>query len=126
MSYIRHKSDESIEDYLENILMIYQRKGRVRSIDIVNDMGFTKASVSIAMKGLREKGYITMDEVGYITLTDEGLALAEKILERHNLLTKWLIDLGVSEEVARIDACRIEHDVSEETFNVLKNSCLNK
>ena len=126
MSYIKHKSDESIEDYLENILMIHQRKGRARSIDIVNEMGFTKASVSIAMKGLREKGYITMDEVGYITFTEEGLALAEKVLERHNLITDWLMKLGVSEEVARIDACRIEHDISEETFSALKNSCLNK
>lgn len=124
MSYIKHKSEESMEDYLETILLLKQQKGKVRSIDIVSELGYTKASVSVAMKGLREKELITMDEVGYITLTDKGLDLAQKVLERHTLLSEWLIRLGVSEEVAKEDACRIEHDISEETFNILKKHCL--
>ncbi len=124
MSYIRHKSDESMEDYLETILLLQKEKGYARSIEIAAELNYTKPSVSVAMKGLREKGLITMAETGYITLTDEGLARAETVLERHNLLSDWLIRLGVSEDVAREDACRIEHDISEETFNVLKNTCL--
>jgi len=126
MSYIKHKSDESMEDYLETILLLYQKNGRVRSIDIANELSFTKPSVSIAMKSLREKNLIVMAETGYITLTDEGRLKAEKVLERHNLLSAWLIRLGVSEDVAREDACRIEHDISEETFDILKKHCLNK
>lgn len=124
MGYIKHKSEESMEDYLETILILKKQNGKVRSIDIVGELGFTKASVSVAMKGLREKNLITMDEVGYITLTKAGLKIAEKILERHTLLSDWLIRLGVSEDVAREDACRIEHDISEETFNLLKKHCL--
>ena len=123
MSYIKHKSEESMEDYLETILLLHNKNNKVRSIDIVNELGYTKASVSVAMKGLREKSLITMDEVGYISLTKEGMAIAEKILERHTLLSNWLIKLGVSEAVAKEDACRIEHDISEETFNVLKKHC---
>lgn len=126
MSYIKHKSEESMEDYLETILILTQRNGKVRSIDIVSELGYTKASVSVAMKGLREKKYITMDEVGYISLTDEGRELAKKILERHTLLSNWLICLGVSEEVAKEDACRIEHDISDETFELLKKHYLEK
>jgi len=124
MGYIQHKAEESMEDYLETILILKNAKGKVRSIDIVGELGYTKASVSVAMKGLREKNLITMDEVGYITLTEDGIKIAEKILERHTLLSDWLIRLGVSEEVAREDACRIEHDISEETFNMLKKHCL--
>jgi len=124
MGYIQHKAEESMEDYLETILILKNKKGNVRSIDIVGELGYTKASVSVAMKGLREKNLITMDEVGYITLTKDGIKIAEKILERHTLLSDWLIRLGVSEEVAREDACRIEHDISEETFNILKKHCL--
>ncbi len=124
MGYIQHKSEESMEDYLETILILKNKKGKVRSIDIVGELGYTKASVSVAMKGLREKNLITMDEVGYITLTAEGTKIAEKVLERHTLLADWLIHLGVSEAVAREDACRIEHDISEETFNILKKHCL--
>lgn len=124
MTYIKHKSAESMEDYLETILLLHNKKSTVRSIDIVNELGYTKASVSVAMKGLREKGLITMDEVNYITLTAEGLVIAERILERHTLISDWLIRLGVSEETAREDACRIEHDISEETFEVLKEHCL--
>ena len=124
MGYIKHKSEESMEDYLEAILILSQKKGKVRSIDVAGELEFTKASVSVAMKGLREKNLITMDEVGYIELTDSGLKKAESVLERHNLLTKCLIKLGVSEEVAVKDACKIEHDISEETFEALKNHCL--
>lgn len=126
MSYIKHKSEESMEDYLETILLLHQKNGKVRSIDVVSELGYTKASVSVAMKGLREKSLITMDEVGYITFTEEGLKIAEKVLERHTLLSNWLIRLGVSEEVAKEDACRIEHDISEETFDILKKHCLQK
>lgn len=124
MSYIKHKSEESMEDYLETILMLHKENGKVRSIDVVRELGFSKPSVSVAMKGLREKKLITMDEVGYITLTKEGLKIAEKVLERHTLLSEWLIRLGVSEDVAKEDACRIEHDISEETFEILKKHCL--
>lgn len=126
MGYIKHKAEESMEDYLETILLLQKRNGKVRSIDIATELEFTKASVSVAMKGLREKGLITMAETGYISLTDEGLTKAENVLERHNLLTEWLIKLGVSEEIAVRDACKIEHDISEETFNVLKNHCLKR
>lgn len=126
MTYIKHKSRESMEDYLETILLLRNKNGDVRSIDVVNELGYTKASVSIAMKGLRNKNLITMDEVGYITLTSEGLEIAENTLERHTLLSDWLIHLGVSEETAIEDACRIEHDISEETFAVLKKHCLAK
>ena len=124
MSYIKHKSDESMEDYLETILILQNRKGHVRSIDIAGELDFTKASVSIAMKSLREKGLITMAETGYIELTEKGLEKASKVLERHTLITDWLIRLGVSEAVASEDACRIEHDISEETFDALKKHCL--
>lgn len=124
MGYIKHKSEESMEDYLETILLLQKKNGRVRSIDIAGELEYTKASVSIAMKGLREKGFITMAETGYITLTKEGLDKAEKVLERHTLLSDWLIRLGVSKEVAMMDACKIEHDISEETFELLKKHCL--
>jgi len=124
MGYIKHKSEESMEDYLETILILNRKKGKVRSIDIVGELGYTKASVSVAMKGLREKNLITMDEVGYIELTEAGLKKAEKVLERHNLLAECLIKIGVSEKVAMEDACRIEHDISEETFEALKKHCL--
>ena len=126
MSYIKHKSDESMEDYLETILLLQRNNGHVRSIDIAAELGYSKPSVSVAMKNLREKDFITMAETGYITLTDSGLEKAEKVLERHTLLSDWLIFLGVSEETAKEDACRIEHDISEETFEILKKHCLNK
>lgn len=114
------KRHESSEDYLETILVLKKKLGDVRSIDIVNDMGFSKPSVSIAMKNLREKGMITMETNGHITLTKEGLEIAERVFERHTILTKTLLALGVSEETARKDACRMEHDISDETFNKLK------
>ncbi len=124
MSYIKHKSDESMEDYLETILLLQRKNGHVRSIDIATELEYTKASVSIAMKSLREKKLITMAETGYITLTDDGLKKAESVLERHTLLSNWLISLGVSEQTAIEDACRIEHDISEETFEILKKHAL--
>lgn len=111
---------ESAENYLECILQIKQQKGNVRSIDIVNEMGFKKSSVSVAMKQFRENGYIVMADDGLITLTDKGLEIAENVLERHNLLKKALMSIGVSETVAEEDACKIEHDLSEETFEKLK------
>lgn len=113
-----------MEDYLETILLLQKKNGHVRSIDIANELHFTKASVSIAMKSMREKGLVTMAETGYLTLTDEGQQRAENVLERHTLLSEWLIRLGVSEAVAKEDACRIEHDISEETFQVLKKHCI--
>ena len=126
MGYIKHKSEESMEDYLETILILSKKKGKVRSIDIAGELEYTKASVSVAMKSLREKNFITMDEVGYIELTDSGLKKAENVLERHTLLANCLTKIGVSEKVAMEDACRIEHDISEETFEALKRLCLNK
>ena len=114
------KIQESAENYLETILVLHQRKGMVRSIDIVNELSFTKPSVSVAMKHLREDGYIEMDHSGYITLTEKGDAIARKIYERHELFTQWLISLGVDEKIAAEDACRIEHVVSPESFEAIK------
>ena len=120
MSYIKHRADESLEDYLETILMLHKSRGQVRSIDIANEMNFTKPSVSIAMKNLREKGYITMADNGYITLTESGKERAESVLERHTILADLLISIGVNEETAREDACKVEHDLSEESFEAIK------
>ena len=113
---------ESAENYLETILILSQRKGKgeVRSIDIVNELEFSKPSVSVAMKNLRENGYITVDKDGYIRLTDKGLEIAEKMYERHKLLSQWLIKLGVDEKVAVEDACRMEHVISAESFAAIK------
>ncbi len=111
---------ESAEDYLETILMLKEQRGQVRSIDIVNEMGYTKPSISVAVKHLRENGYITMDVDGYITLTEPGMDIAQRIYTRHKLLTKFLVSLGVTETTAAADACKIEHDISDETFEKLK------
>ena len=113
---------ESAENYLETILILSQRKGKgeVGSIDIVNELEFSKPSVSVAMKNLRENGYITVDKDGYIRLTDKGLEIAEKMYERHTLLSQWLIKLGVDEKVAVEDACRMEHVISAESFAAIK------
>lgn len=111
---------ESSENYLEAILMLKEDKGAVRSIDIVRLLGFSKPSVSRAMALLRENGYITVDRDGFINLTEPGLAVASRIYERHRLLSKWLTALGVSPDVASEDACRVEHDISDETFEKLK------
>lgn len=110
---------ESGEDYLESILKLQQQGKAVRSIDVVGDLGYTKPSVSIGMKRLRESGYITVDDGGIITLTPEGRAVAERIIERHRALTEFFIRLGVSPAVAERDACKVEHDISDETFRCL-------
>ncbi len=117
---------ESAEDYLESILKIKERKGMVRSIDIVNELGYSKPSISIAMKRLRENGYITMDDDNFISLTDSGRDIAEKIYTRHKTLTDLLIKLGVDDETAEKDACKIEHDISDITFEKIREftSCM--
>lgn len=114
------KIQESAENYLETIYMLHQRKGAVRSIDIVNELSFSKPSVSVAMKNLRENGYILMDKDGFIALTEKGHEIAETIYERHTLLSSFLMYLGVSKETATQDACRIEHVISPESFEALK------
>lgn len=111
---------ESGEDYLEAILKLKQKYGQVRSIDIVGELGYSKPSVSIAMKRLRENGYIEMAADGYITLTESGFAVADRIYTRHRILTQLFVAIGVSEEVAAADACKIEHDLSDETFDKLR------
>ena len=111
---------ESAENYLETILMLKTKNGSVRSIDIANELGFTKASVSVAMKSFREEGYVTVDDAGSISLTKKGLNIAEKMYERHKVITKFLIELGVSEETAESDSCKIEHDISNESFEKIK------
>lgn len=111
---------ESAEDYLETILVLLHRKGHVRSIDIANEMSYSKPSVSTAMKKLRENGYVQVDDIGLITLTDEGRAIAESVYERHTLLSQVLIDLGVPEDIAREDACRLEHDLHPVSFERIK------
>ena len=111
---------ESTENYLETILVLSKRQPQVRSIDIVNELNFSKPSVSVAMKNLRQQEYITMDENGHIKLTTVGKKLAESVYERHTLITEFLIKIGVSAEVAAEDACRVEHVLSTETFAALK------
>lgn len=122
MSYIEHRAAESLEDYLETILLLQRQRGQVRSIDIANEMNFSKPSVSVAMKNLRKKEYITMADNGYITLTQSGRTRAESVLERHTVLSDWLVSLGVSRTTAMADACRIEHDLSEESFEAIKRA----
>ena len=111
---------QSAEDYFEMIYMIKKKKGSVRAIDIANEMGFSKPTVSVAMKKFRENGYVTVDAAGNISLTEDGLAIAENIYEKHMVLAKMLMMLGVSESVAYNDACRIEHCLSEESFSAIK------
>lgn len=113
---------ESGEMYLETILKLQQQKGAVRSIDISTEMGYSKPSVSRAVKLLSDDGYITVEKGGHIMLTQSGKAIAEKIFERHNLISEYLIALGVSENVAMEDACKIEHVISDETFAAIKKS----
>ena len=117
---------ESAENYLETILMLKNKNGYVRSIDIANELGFAKASVSVAMKSFREEGYITVDEHGNIILTQKGIEIAEKIYERHKVIAKLLMDLGVSEETAYEDSCKIEHDISNESFLIIKKYLTDK
>ena len=111
---------ESAEDYLESILIIQEKKGTVHSIDIAEEKHFSKASVSVAMKKLRENGYITMEKNGELTLLPPGRAIAEKIYERHKVLTDFFRSLGVDEETAAKDACKVEHDLTEESFGAIK------
>ena len=112
---------ESAENYLETILILKKEKGFVRSIDIANDLGVTKPSVSVAMKSFREEGYITVDENGSIDLTEKGMEIAIRVYERHEIIAKALIAIGVSEKTAYEDSCKIEHDISNETFEKLKD-----
>ncbi len=114
------KINESVENYLETIYVLSNRIQKVRSIDIVKELNFSKASVSVAMKNLRSKNLIDVDSDGYITLSESGLKIAKCMNERHTLLYKWLTYLGVDSETASQDACRIEHAISDESFNALK------
>ena len=112
--------NESAENYLETILVLSHSLPVVRSVDIANEMGFKKSSVSVAMKNLRENGYILVSDSGFITLTDSGMEIAEMIYERHDVLTHYLISLGVPEDIAAEDACKIEHIISKESFQAIK------
>lgn len=114
------KIQESAEDYLEAILYLSKKQDYVRSIDVAHHLGFSKPSVSVYLKNLRINEYIAIDSNGYITLLDKGMAIANKIYERHNVLAKIFMNLGVPKEIAFKDACRIEHDLSDETYDALK------
>ena len=116
------KIHESAENYLETIYMLYRRTGAVRSVDIANELEFSKPSVSVAMRNLRENCYIQVDESGFISLLPAGQEIAERMFERHTILTTWLTGLGVSQETATEDACRIEHVISNESFDAIKRS----
>lgn len=113
--------NESAENYLETILRLSKVRPVVRSVDIAEELGYKKSSISVAMKNLREAEHITVTKEGFIYLTDTGRKIAEMIYERHELLTTWLIRLGVNEQTASEDACRIEHDISQESFEAIKN-----
>lgn len=113
-------TNESAENYLETILILSKKLPVVRSVDIANELGFKKSSVSIAMKNLREKKHITVTENGYIYLTESGKEIAEMIYERHEFLSEWLTSLGVNESIASADACKIEHVISKESFEAIK------
>ena len=112
---------ESGEDYLEAILMVSERKDEVHAKDIVDELGFSKPSVSIALKKLKEQGYLTIDEMNHLHLTEKGLEIATNIYERHRILTLILESIGVSKQTAEDDACKIEHDLSEESWTQIKN-----
>lgn len=114
------KMQESPEDYLETIHMLSLHSNEVRSIDVARHLGYSKPSVSVAMKRLRENGYVNMDDNGFLTLTESGLAIACSIYERHQVISGYLTSIGVSEETALKDACRIEHVISEESFQKIK------
>lgn len=114
------KVNESAENYLETILMLSKEHPVVRSVDVAEELGFKKSSVSVAMKNLREKEHITVTKEGFIYLTESGKAIADMIYERHELLTGWLIRLGVDPKIAGEDACRIEHVISSESFDAIK------
>ena len=111
---------EATEMYLETILVLKNRLGLVRSIDVATEMGYSKPTISVAMKKFRQEGLVTVDESGFINLAEKGRDIAERIYERHQVLTHILVSLGVSKENAEQDACRIEHDICDETFEALK------
>ena len=113
-------NNESAENYLETILILSKRLPVVRAVDISEELGFKKSSVSVAMKNLREREYIVVNKSGFITLTDAGLQIAEMILERHELITSWLVSLGVDAKIAVEDACKMEHVISRESFAAIK------
>ncbi len=115
------KIKESAENYLESILILQRKNGNVRSVDIAHELSFTKPSVSVAMKAFREEGYVEVDNTGNITLTDKGREIAEKMYERHQILAKALMALGVDEETAYEDSCKIEHHISEQSFTKIKD-----
>lgn len=114
------KTSESLENYLETILVLSHSLPVVRSVDIANELGFKKSSISIAMKNLRNEGHITVTDSGFIYLTDTGKEIANMIYERHEYISKWLMTLGVAENIATEDACRIEHVISKESFDAIK------
>ncbi|MGN0494741.1 MAG: metal-dependent transcriptional regulator [Lachnospiraceae bacterium] len=117
--------NESAEDYLETILLLSKKLPVVRSVDIATELGYKKSSVSVAMKHLREKNHITVTPQGYIYLTESGKEIANEVYERHEWFTKWLVSLGVDEAIASKDACKMEHVISKESFNAIKNTIPN-
>ena len=120
MAQVRNRSKESEEDYLETILILMEQLQAVRSVDIAEEMGYSKASISVAMKNLKEKEYLEISKEGYITLTPSGKKIASEIYERHKVITDLLIGLGVNPVTASEEACKIEHDISSETFEAIK------
>jgi len=114
--------NESSENYLETILMLSKKRPVVRSVDIANELGYKKSSVSIAMKNLREKNHITVTDEGFIYLTDSGKAIADMVFERHEIISQYLVKLGVNKEIADEDACRMEHILSDESFEAIKRA----
>ncbi len=117
---------ESAENYLETILILKEKKGAVRSVDVATELGYSKPSVCVAMRNLREHGYVTTDGDGLISLTERGLKIAQNVFMRHETITKWLTGIGVSADQAAIDACRIEHVISQESFDCLCKAVNNK
>ena len=113
------KIQKSAEDYLEMVMMLEEKRGSVRSIDVATEMGVTKPSVSVAVKRLRENGYLTVDADGQLRLTESGSEIAGRMYDRHRMLTDFFVSIGVSPETAREDACKVEHDLSDETFKAL-------
>ena len=120
------KIQESAENYLETIYMIKNEKGSVRSIDVANRLNFSKPSVSVAMKAFREEGYVTSDCDGNLSLTEKGLEIATKMYERHEVIARMLMAIGVDEAVAYEDSCKIEHDISQQTFDKIKEHLAKK
>ena len=114
-------ANESVENYLETILRLSEKLPVVRSVDIAEELGYKKSSISVAMKNLKNQEYITVSDRGYIELTESGMGIARKIYERHDVISTWLVTLGVDPQVASDDACKLEHVLSDQTFNALKN-----